>query len=171
MEDGQGRMLFKEIRLTSEEAERWIRFHENAYKGDERMALRLVAESPRWSVIIAYYAMHNASKLYLARVHNPKISGREVHAQTLFFISKYIKQESRRVIPLLRRAKEEYDAITSSSVWPIPQMLSKGRDERAKTQYYDASRSGRSDTELMQAAQYFNDNFMVPYLRIIEGLL
>jgi len=140
-------------------------------KEDEEMANKVLTDSPRWSVIMAYYAMHNVSKLYLAKVHNLKISGQDVHAQTLFFISKYVKQESKRIIPLLKQAKEEYDAITSSSIWVIPQLLSKGRDERTKTQYYDVAKAGKSKIELMQAAQYFMDNFMEPYIKIMEGLL
>ncbi len=163
--------IFKEIRLTTEEAQRWIDFHKSAYKEDMEISGKILTESPRWSIIMAYYAMHNISKLYLAKVHNIKISCQDVHAQTLFFISKYVKQEAERLIPLLKKAKEEYDAITSSSIWIVPQLLSKGRDERSKTQYYDISKAGKSKIELMQAAQYFFDNFMTPYIKIIEGLL
>ena len=32
-------------------------------------------------------------------------------------------------------------------------------------------KEGKSKIELMQAAQYFIDNFMAPYIKIIEGLL
>ncbi len=81
---------FKEIKLTTEERDRWIKFHEDAYKEDSLIAKKLLTDSPRWSIIIAYYAMHNISKLYLGKIHNIKVSGQSVHAQTLFFISKYI---------------------------------------------------------------------------------
>jgi len=171
LEYEKAKEMFKEVKLTTEEAQRWIKFHEIVYKEDQEMAGKVLTDSPRWSVIMAYYAMHNVSKLYLAKVHNIKISGQEVHAQTLFFISKYVKQEAKKIIPLLKQAKEEYDAITSLSIWVIPQLLSKGRDERAKTQYYDASKAEKSKIELMQAAQYFMDNFMKPYIQIMRGLL
>ena len=120
---------------------------------------------------MAYYSMHNITKLYLAKVHNLKVSGEDVHAKTLFLISKYAKQDAKKIIPLLKNAKKEYDAITSSSIWIIPQLLRKGRDERAKTQYYDVSKAEKSKIELMQAAQYFMDNFMKPYIKILGGLL
>lgn len=171
MESIKHEEMFKEVNLTTEETQRWLKFHENAYKEDQEMADKVLADSPRWSVIMAYYAMHNISKLYLAKAHNLKISGEDVHAQTLFFISKYVKQESKRIIPLLKQAKEEYDSIISSSIWVIPQLLSKGRDERTKVQYYDISKAGKSKIELMQAAQYFISNFMAPYIKIMEGLI
>ena len=163
--------MFKEVQLTTEETIRWIKFHEEAYKEDQKMANKVLIDSPRWSIIMTYYAMHNISKLYLAKIHNLKVSGQEVHAKTLFFISKYAKQEAKKIIPLLEKAKEEYDAITSSSIWIIPRLLSKGRDERTKTQYYNTTKAEKSKMEHMQAAQYFMDNFMKPYIKIIEGLL
>ncbi|MBU0979654.1 MAG: hypothetical protein KJ709_02520 [Nanoarchaeota archaeon] len=162
--------MFEEVKLTTEEASRWIAFHDNAYKEDQEMADKVLTDSPRWSIIMAYYSMHNISKLYLAKVHNLKISGENVHAKTLFFISKYAKKDSKKIIPLLEQAKQEYEAITSSSVWVIPRLLSKGRDERTKTQYYDAAKAERSRMELMKAAQYFMDNFMKPYIKIMGGL-
>ena len=82
-----------------------------------------------------------------------------------------MEAEPKEIIPLLEKAKEEYEAITSSSVWVIPRLLSKGRDERVKTQYYDSAKSGKSKIELMQAAQYFIGSFMKPYIHILEGLL
>lgn len=163
--------MFKEIKLTTEEAKRWINFHAAIYKEDEEIANKILTTSPRWSIIIAYYSMHNLSKLYLAKTHNLKITGQEVHAQTIFFISKYVKQDAEKIIPFLKRAKEEYDAITSSNIWVLPRLLSKGRDERTKTQYYDISKTDKSKIEHMQAAQYFIDNFMKPYIKIMESLL
>lgn len=162
--------MFEEVKLTTEESVRWIKFHELVYKEDKTQANKIMTDSPRWSIIMAYYAMHNISKLYLAKIHNLKITGQNVHAQTLFFISRYIKKDKKATL-LLEKAKEEYDAITSSNISIIPRLLSKGRDERAKTQYYDATKAERSKMELMQAAQYFIDNFMLPYIKIIEGLL
>jgi len=170
MEEIKQKEIFKEVKLTTEEAARWIKFHEDIYREDQKMANKVLTDSPRWSIIMAYYAMHNVSKLYLAKIHNIKISGENVHAKTLFLISKYVKQDAKKIIPLLEKAKEEYDAITSSSIWVIPRLLSKGRDERTKTQYYDAVKAEKSTMELMQAAQYFMDNFMKPYIKIMEGL-
>ena len=170
MEEEKPKEMFKEVKLTTEEAARWIKFHEDIYKEDQKMANKVLTDSPRWSVIMAYYAMHNVSKLYLAKIHNIKIGGENVHAKTLFFISKYAKQNSKKIIPLLEKAKKEYDVITSSSIWVIPRLLSKGRDERTKMQYYDAAKAEKSTMELMQAAQYFIDNFMKPYIKIIGGL-
>lgn len=163
--------MFEEIKLTTEESGRWIKFHENVYKEDMKMADKILADSPRWSIIMAYYAMHNISKLYLAKIHNLKLSGQDVHAKTLYFMSKYVRKESKKIIKLLEHAKKEYEAITSLKVWIIPQLLSKGRDERTKTQYYDLSKAEKSKLELMKAAQYFIDNFMDPYIKIMEGLL
>lgn len=163
--------VFKEVKLTTEETNRWIKFHEEVYKEDDKMAIKVLIDSPRWSIIMAYYAMHNVSKLYLAKIHNIKITGQDVHAQTLFFISKYVKQDHKKITSLLEKAKEEFDAITSSSIWILPRLLSKGRDERTKTQYYDVTKSGKTKIELTQAAQYFIDNFMKPYIKIMEDLL
>ncbi|MGM5485438.1 MAG: hypothetical protein ACQEP1_06225 [Nanobdellota archaeon] len=162
---------YEEIGLTREESKRWIDFHSSAYKEDREMSDKIMTDSPRWSIIIGYYAMHNISKLYLAKVHNLKVTGESVHAKTIHFLSKYIKQESERVLPLIQKAKEEFDAINSSNVHIVPRLLSKGRDERTKTQYYDSEKSNKSESEIMQTAQYFYDNFVVPYISIMEGLL
>lgn len=170
MEPEKAQEMFKEVRLTTEETGRWIKFHEEIYKEDQKMANKVITDSPRWSIIMGYYAMHNVSKLYLAKIHNIKISGENVHAKTLFFISKYAKQDTKKIIPLLEKAKKEYDAITSSNIWVIPLLLSKGRDERTKTQYYNTVKAERSIMELMQAAQYFIGNFVEPYIKIMEGL-
>ena len=86
MEEIKLKEMFKEVKLTTEEAVRWIKFHENIYKEDQKMANKVLTDSPRWSIIMAYYAMHNVSKLYLAKIHNIKISGEDVHAKTLFFM-------------------------------------------------------------------------------------
>jgi len=170
MEKEKAKEIFKEVRLTTEETVRWIKFHEEIYKEDHKMANKVIIDSPRWSIIMGYYAMHNVSKLYLAKIHNIKISGENVHAKTLFFISKYAKQDTKKIIPLLEKAKKEYDAITSSSIWVISRLLSKGRDERTKTQYYNTVKAEKSIMELMQAAQYFISNFVEPYIKIMEGL-
>ncbi len=171
MDDDKTNKGFEEVRLTTEETARWIKFHQAVYQEDRKMAAKVITDSPRWSIIMAYYAMHNISKLYLGKIHKLKISGQNVHAKTLFFITKYAKQDAKKIIPMLEKAKQEYEAITSSSIWVIPRMLPKGRDERTKTQYYDASKSEKSGIELVRAAQYFIDNFMKPYIKIIEGLL
>ncbi len=163
------KVAFKETYLTAEESGRWMRYHESAYKEDRDMAGEV--SSPRWAVIMAYYAMHNISKLYLAKVHNLRVAGSEVHAQTIHFMAKYATSDEKRLLPLLKKAKEEYEAITSASVWIMPRLLAKGRDERAKTQYYESAMAQKSRQELMRRAQYFIANFMKPYLEILEGLL
>lgn len=48
MEDETTKEIFKEIKLTTEEAQRWIKFHENGYKEDKEMANKVLTDSPRW---------------------------------------------------------------------------------------------------------------------------
>ncbi len=161
---------FKEIPLTEEESKRWKDFHRKVYKEDKKLADKILMDSPRWSIIMAYYAMHNITKLYLATIHNLKISGENVHSKTIYFLSKYVKEDADKIIPLIKKAKEEYEAITSSSIWLIPNLLRKGRDERGKTQYYNLTKAEKSKLEQIKAAQYFIDNFMEPYISIMEDL-
>lgn len=162
---------FKEVKLTSVDRSRWIQFHDAAYKEDQKMSEELLIKSPRWSVITAYYAMHDISKLYLAKIHDIKVVGKDVHEQTIHFISKYMEKEREKVVQLLEDAKKKFDAITRSSVGIIPSLLRMGKKERGKTQYYDEKKASQTTGQQLQAATYFKDNFMKPYIEIMEKML
>lgn len=62
--------LFKEgkiVRINEFESERYINFFENSYKDNLEHSKANIIQSPRWSIISGYYAMHDITKLFLAK--------------------------------------------------------------------------------------------------------
>jgi hypothetical protein len=81
-------------KLPEIEKKTYISFHEKAWKEDLETARNLVEKSPKWSVIAGYYAMHNLTKLFLAKKFNLKISGKFVHAATIEALRKFLKDKT-----------------------------------------------------------------------------
>ena len=78
-------------RLNEVERKIWIDFHEFAYKDDLELCQEIINQHPRWSIISGYYAMHDIAKLYLGKIHNIKISGLNVHRQTIECLKKVLR--------------------------------------------------------------------------------
>ncbi len=163
-------MEIKEEHLEETEKQRYIDFHKEAYKEDMQLSEKLLNDFPRWSIISGYYAMHDIAKLYLGKIHLLKITGENVHAKTLALFAKYVKADAKKAVQLLEEAKNKYDAIISSHPSALIGLLSKGKEERGKAQYYSGA-DKKSSFELLKAANYFSDNFVKPFIEIIEGML
>lgn len=155
--------------LPEVEKESWIKFHENAYNDDLTHAEKDLIEFPRWSIISAYYAMHDVTKLYLGTIHDIKIVGRDIHSKTLKALNRFIedKQEKEKVIELLKKAEISFFNIVRLQEKTLPLMLRKGKSERGRTQYYSKDFSDITS----QKSVYFFDNIVKPYVKIMEGLL
>lgn len=163
-----------EQKLTTEEKQTWLWFHENAYKEDITLAEKLLISNPRWSIVCAYYSMHNLAKLYLGKIYNLKITGENVHSKTLILLDEVLKdsKEKTKIINLIKEAQKEFENLTRINERTIYFMLRKGKEERAKAQYYteNLDKSVFNQTFSLKASQFLND-FAKPFIKIMEGML
>ncbi len=155
--------------LTDAERNVWIEFHEFAYKDDFKLAEKIIKDHPRWAIICSYYAMHDAAKLYLGKIHNVKISGAETHRQTIDELKNVLEQkdEKEKIIKLLEKAEDEINGIDPDSV---PYLLLTGKKERGKAQYY-SERASSKNIDYSKKALWFIANIAEPFIKIMEGLL
>lgn len=146
----------------------WIKFHDSAYKEDLSLAEKIVKEYPRWSIIAGYYAMHDLTKLYLGEVHNLKISGQNIHKQTIDELKRVIKdkEENKKIIKLLETAEREIKEIGTDS---IPYLLVLGKKERGKAQYYSFSQTRNIDYS--KKAEWFFNEIVKVFVGLMEKLL
>lgn len=155
-------------KLREIERERWIKFHEFAYKDDIKLAEKIMNEHPRWSIISGYYAMHDMTKMYLGKIHNIKIVGENVHKQAIDGLKRVIddEEEKRKIISLLKKAEEEIKKIETED---IPYFLIVGRKERRKAQYY--SEKSRENIDYTNRAKWFIDSIVKVFIRIMEKMV
>ena len=156
--------------LAKSEYDRYINFHNNAYKDDLNTANKLSTLSPRWIIISGYYAMHDITKLYLGKKYGLKISERMVHSAAIAALRKVLedKKEREKAIKLLEDAKRIYDLFESRLKEKIlPTILKKGRSEREKAQYYQADYS----RIMFDKALFFLEGIVKPYIKLIEDML
>lgn len=170
-------MKFEEIQkqgaisnLPRAEKEKYAGFHKDTYKDDLRAAEALFTVSPRWTIIAGYYAMHDIAKLYLAEKHGLKITGRGVHLAAIVALRKVLsdKKAMEQAIRLLREAEDIYEIFSSPfKEKVIPVILSKGRDEREKSQYY----SDKYERLAFEKSAEFNEQVVRPFIELMENML
>lgn len=154
-------------KIAPAEERQYLDFLNNCYKDDLRHSEDCVFTHPRWAIISGYYAMHDLSKLFLAKVYGLKISKRAVHAATICAMQEVLKGEPQkeRLRLLLEEAGEMYELVGTS----ISKYLVKGRDEREKVQYYTGSSYGQKAYQTKAA--YFLEQIVKPYTEVLEGLM
>ncbi len=156
--------------LPEPEYKDYIGFHEDSYKEDLKVADKLVAISPKWVIISGYYAMHDITKLYLAKIHSLRISGRYVHAAVIVALRKVLesKEVREKAVKLLDEAQKIYDVFQSHRKEKIiPSILSGSREERGKAQYY----SGKPEKIMIDKAMRFIEQVVKPYIELIEKMM
>jgi len=148
--------------LAPIEAEQYHSFLETTYKDNIAASEFLLLKFPRWSIISGYYAMHDISKLYLAKNFNLKFSKPEVHAAVIQALREFVKRKD--ILELIKKAEEEFNQIISLHL-----ALLQGKEEREKSQYY-ISTSIKPKIGL-EKASYFLTKLVEPYIKIIEELI
>ena len=113
---------------------------------------------PRWSIISGYYAMHDITKLLLAKKFRLKVE-REVHATAIETLRELIKDTI--LLQLLEEGYKEFLHLASD--------LEEARDERTKVQYYTGT--PYLNAQYRKLAAEFHKNFVMVYLKKIEALL
>jgi len=138
--------------------ERYINFLSSSYKDNLNHSLKVTDEFPRWSIISGYYAMHDVTKLLLAKKLRIKVES-EVHATTITVLKEFIK--SKEVISLIEKGYREFLNLSSE--------LEEAKKERVKVQYYTGTAFLRE--EYKKRAKEFNEKIVKVYLKKIEVML
>ncbi len=157
--------------LSPQERENYLVFHRTAYLDDLKHAEKVALKFPRWSIISGYYAMHDVTKLFLAKKFAIKVSTPKIHEKTIEVLKEKIQdaQTKERLLKLLREAKEVYFNVERLKEKVLPELLRQGKQQRGQTQYYTEDYSeGR--TVDAQKAMYFLETFVKPYVKMIEEL-
>ena len=153
--------LFKNYRvskLNELEIERYVNFFDNSYKDNLEHSKAIVQSFPRWSIISGYYAMHDITKLLLAKIFRIKIE-LEVHATTIKVLDELIK--NKEILSLIKKGYEEFISLAND--------LAEAKKERVKTQYYTGTEFMKE--QYKERANEFLKDTVLPYIEKIKGLL
>lgn len=145
-------------RISDLEISRYIDFFTNSYKDNLSHSEYVMEAYPRWSIISGYYAMHDITKLLLAKKFRLKVE-REVHATAIETLRELIKDTI--LLQLLEDGYKEFLHLASD--------LEEARDERTKVQYYTGT--PYLNAQYRKRAMEFHKTFVLIYLQKIEALL
>lgn len=154
-------ILFKEnkiSRINELELERYTNFFEYSYKDNLKHCKSNLNKFPRWAIISGYYAMHDITKLFLAKKFKIKIDY-EVHATTIKVLKELIK--NKEIIDLIDAGYKEFLSLAND--------LYEARKERVKVQYYIGTKFMHE--EHLRKAKQFYDSIILDYLLKIKELL
>src|SRR3989338_1000002 len=92
-------------KISELELKRYTDFFENSYKDNLDHCKSNLDKFPRWAIISGYYAMHDITKLLLAKKFRIKIDF-EVHATTIKVLKELIK--NKEIISLIEEGYKEF---------------------------------------------------------------
>lgn len=145
-------------RIKETELKRYIDFFSNSYADNLKHSESTLGTYPRWSIISGYYAMHDISKLLIAKTYRLKIE-REIHSTTIKVLREILKDKE--TIKLIEEGYEEFQNLAND--------LSDAKKERVKVQYYTGTEFLKEKYR-KRAILFFNDVVM-PYIGKIKVLI
>jgi len=148
----------KITRINELELGRYVNFFENSYSDNLEHSKANLIKFPRWAIISGYYAMHDITKLLLAKKFRIKIEF-EVHATTIKVLRELIK--NKQIINLIEEGYREFLNLAND--------LSEAKKERIKAQYYTGTKFMHD--EYLKKANEFYKNIVSEYLEKIKELL
>ena len=148
----------KAVKISELELPRYVNFFENSYEENLEHSKAVALTYPRWSIISGYYAMHDITKLLLAKNFSLKIE-LEVHATTIKVLAELIKNAE-----LLRLIEAGYNEFIS-----LANDLATAKKERVKAQYYTGTKFMKE--EYGKRASEFMSEVVAPYVERIKLLL
>ncbi|MBI5347466.1 MAG: hypothetical protein HZB66_02555 [Candidatus Aenigmarchaeota archaeon] len=140
------------------EVERYVNFFENSTKDNLEHCKATIKAFPRWSIISGYYAMHDITKLMIAKKFRLKME-REVHATTIKILRELIKDKE--VTRLIEKGYKEFISMAND--------LADAREERTKAQYYTGTAFMRE--RFQKISEEFLLETVIPYLERIRKLM
>lgn len=145
-------------KIVETELERYLNFFENTYKENLEHCKFVINDFPRWGIVSGYYAMHDITKLFLAKKFSIKIDF-NVHKTTLDILKEVI--EDKNVLKLLKTGYKEFIEIAND--------LAKARRERTKAQYYTGTEFMKEKYKIK--ADEFLNNIVVSYINKINEII
>lgn len=160
------------LKLAATEQESYIDFHRRAFEEDLKHAEKNLLEFPRWSIISGYYAMHDVTKLFLAKRYNIKLSSPEIHAKAIKALEEFVRDDElkKKLMELLREANDMFYSAERLKERILPVLLRRGKQERAKHQYYTEDYTKKSAVDAKKGS-YFLEKIVKPYIKLIKGLM
>jgi hypothetical protein len=147
----------KVSRIGELEIGRYANFFENSHKDNLEHCKFTLGTFPRWSIISGYYAMHDITKLLLAKKFRLKMEI-EVHATTIKVVREVLKKP--KIVEMLEKGYSEFIRLAND--------LAEARKERVKVQYYTGTEFMKG--EYRRRAEDFLKNMVEPYLEAIRKL-
>ncbi|MFH0831352.1 MAG: hypothetical protein V1886_00585 [archaeon] len=145
-------------RINELEIGRYVNFFENSYKDNLEHSKSNLTKFPRWAIISGYYAMHDITKLLLAKKFRIKIDF-EVHATTIKVLKELIKNKG--IISLIEEGYRNFLNLAND--------LDEARRERTKVQYYTGTAFMKG--EFSRKAIKFYNAAVLEYIKKIQVLL
>ncbi|MBI3623111.1 hypothetical protein HY212_03470 [Candidatus Pacearchaeota archaeon] len=145
-------------KISELEIERYVNFFENSYKNNLKHSKANLKSFPRWSTISGYYAMHDITKLLLAKKFRLKIEF-EVHATTIKALKELIK--NKEILTLIEKGYKAFISLAND--------LAEARKERVKVQYYTGTKFMHE--EYKKRAEEFYKTIVLKYIGKIKELL
>ncbi len=145
-------------RIRETELGRYINFFSESYRDNLRHSKTNMETFPRWSIISGYYAMHDISKLLIAKIYRLKVD-REVHATTIKVLRELLN--NKETLQFIEEGYEEFQNLAEE--------LSDAKKDRVKVQYY-------TGTDFMKEkygkrAAEFHKGAVMPYIERVSKLL
>ncbi|MEK6888935.1 MAG: hypothetical protein AABW80_02395 [Nanoarchaeota archaeon] len=145
-------------KIVETEVGRYINFFTDSYKENLEHCKANLTNFPRWSIISGYYAMHDITKLLLARKFSIKVDAK-VHKTVIKIMEEITKDKE--LLRLLEVGFEEFKQMASD--------LFEAREERQKAQYYTGTEFMKE--KYKERAKTFLNNTVEPYLNKIKKLI
>ncbi len=145
-------------RISELEIERYITFFTSSYLDNLEHSRAVAASFPRWSIISGYYAMHDLTKLLIAKQFRIKIE-LEVHATTIKVLKELLK--NKELDTFMENGYREFVGLANDLV--------QAKEERTRVQYYTGSDFMK--LEYTKKAAEFIKEIVEPYITKINSLL
>ena len=148
----------KVSKINELELERYLNFFRHSSENNHQHSLAVADTFPRWSIISGYYAMHDRTKLFLAKIFRLKIE-LEVHSTTIKVLREVLHNSE--ILKLMENGYYEFISMAND--------LAEAKQERVKSQYYTGS--GYMEQEYQKRAAIFLRETVEPFLQKINELL
>ena len=145
-------------RIKETELNRYLEFFTESYQDNLKHSETNVETYPRWSIISGYYAMHDISKLLVAKIYRLKVD-REVHATTIKVLRELLKDKE--TLKFIEQGYEEFQNLADE--------LSDAKKDRVRVQYYTGTEFMKE--KYKKRALEFNKDIVKPYIERIRKLL
>ncbi len=145
-------------RIGELELDRYLNFFEHSSQDNFNHSQAVMEAFPRWSIISGYYAMHDRTKLFIAKQFRLKIE-MEVHSTTIKVLQEVL--QDKELLNLMEKGYEEFITMAND--------LAEAKKERVKSQYYTGTTF--MEQEYRKRAQAFLSEIVQPFLAKLNFLL